>query len=269
VLVVGRKDRRAVGAERLDRRTVLARHRVDAGHELEMLALRVVDQGHRRSGDRRQPRDLAGMVHAELDHCGAVRRPQPQQGQRQADVVVEVAFGGEAGVALPGTEDRGDHLRHRGLAVAAGHRHQRQDEAPAPGRGELAESEARVRHLEAGQPGFGEAALGERGHRAGRLRPRQEIVGVEAVAAQGHEQVAGTQAPGIAVHPGEGERQIAEPLRGRQARGRVAERRHRHRRCAGATPAAAVDATAPALPAPPAPDPPAPLRHALRRGTDA
>ena len=35
------------------------------------------------------------MVHAELDHAGAVLRAQPQQRQRHADIVVEIAFGRE------------------------------------------------------------------------------------------------------------------------------------------------------------------------------
>ena len=41
---------------------------------------------------RRQPRDLARMVHAQLDHADAVLRAQAQQRQRHADVVVEVAL---------------------------------------------------------------------------------------------------------------------------------------------------------------------------------
>ena len=66
-------------------------------------------------------------------------------------------------VAEPGAQDRRDHLRHRRLAVAAGHRDQRQAEARAPGRGERPPS---ARWLSAtsrpAQAGFGEAALGER-----------------------------------------------------------------------------------------------------------
>src|SRR5438876_10142138 len=44
---------------------------------------------------------------------------QAQQGQRHADVVVQVPFGRERRVAEPGPQDGRDHLRHRGLAVAA------------------------------------------------------------------------------------------------------------------------------------------------------
>ena len=48
-------------------RAVLARDRLDARHELQVLALRVVDERDRRRGDLRQAGDLAGVVHAELD----------------------------------------------------------------------------------------------------------------------------------------------------------------------------------------------------------
>jgi hypothetical protein len=51
---------------------------------------------------------------------------QAQQRQRHADVVVEVALVAKAPRAEPGAQDGRDHLRDRGLAVAAGHRDQRQ-----------------------------------------------------------------------------------------------------------------------------------------------
>ena len=116
--------------------------------------------------------------------AGAVPVAQAQQRQRHADVVVEVAFGRERGVAEPGAKDRRDHLRHRRLAVAAGDRDQRQREAPPPRRGELAERALAVGDLEAGQSRRVEAALGERGDGAAGLRVGQKVVRVEALAAQ-------------------------------------------------------------------------------------
>ena len=196
-------------------------------------------------------RDLAGMVHAELDHRGAMRRAQAQQGQRQADVVVEVAFGGEAGVALPGAEDGGDHLRHRRLAVAAGHRHQRQIEALPPGRRELTEGETGIGHLEPGQAGLGQAALGQRGDGAGRLGLGQEVVRVEALAAQGDEQIAGPNGAGVAVHPNERKRRDRRP--GSRPAGWPRPRR--------------ASSSAPCRPAPHVP--PVPPRHAPHRRRDA
>ena len=61
-------------------------------------------------------------------------RAQAQQRQRQADVVVEVALRRQVVLRLPGAQDGRDHLRHRGLAVAAGDGDQRQLELRAPGR---------------------------------------------------------------------------------------------------------------------------------------
>ena len=41
-------------------------------------------------------RDLAAVVHAELDHEVAMRRVAAEERQRQAELVVQVALGGEA-----------------------------------------------------------------------------------------------------------------------------------------------------------------------------
>lgn len=57
------------------------------------------------------------MVGSHLDDRMALVLFESQQRQRQADVVIEVAAGGERGSAL--AEDRGDHLLAGGLAVAA------------------------------------------------------------------------------------------------------------------------------------------------------
>ena len=58
------------------------------------------------------------MVGAHLDHRVAVFRVQAQQGQRHADIVVEVALGGQ-GRSTP-SQDGGQHFLERGLAVATG-----------------------------------------------------------------------------------------------------------------------------------------------------
>jgi hypothetical protein len=47
------------------------------------------DARHRQSS---QGRDVAGHVHAHLDHGGLVFRTEPQERQRQTDLVVLVAF---------------------------------------------------------------------------------------------------------------------------------------------------------------------------------
>ncbi|EWS52529.1 hypothetical protein X551_04683 [Methylibium sp. T29] len=228
--VVGREDRRAVGAQRLDHRSVLAGHRLDAGHEFLVLALGVVDQRDRRRGHARELGDLADVVHAQLDDRRAVPGvgvlAQPQQRERHADVVVEVALGRECRVADPGAQDARDHLRHGGLAVAAGHGDQRQAHAGAPVRAQRAERGAAVGHVQPGQAGLGEAVLGDRRHCAGGTRLRQEVVRVEALALERNEQVTGAQRAGIAVHAQQRRGRVADERRARQQRMRQPQVHH-------------------------------------------
>jgi hypothetical protein len=114
-----------------------------------VLALGVVDQRHRGPGQVGQVGDLAGMVHAQLDHADLVRGLQPQQSQRHADVVVQIAFGGQGALGLPGPQDGRDHLGDGGLAVAAGHADQGQAALRAPGCGQCAQRSQAVGHLDA------------------------------------------------------------------------------------------------------------------------
>ena len=64
----------AAARQRGDRVRVLGGDFGHARHELLVLALRVVDDDDRRPRDRREVARLAAMVHAELDHRGALRR---------------------------------------------------------------------------------------------------------------------------------------------------------------------------------------------------
>jgi hypothetical protein len=125
---------------------------------------------------------------------------RPQQRERQADVVVQVALRGEVRLGVPGAQDGRDHLRHRGLAVAAGHRDQRQPVLHAPGMGQRAERELAVLDLDAGHARGQLAGLGDRRDRALVARLGEEIVGVEALAPQRDEQVARLQRAGVGVH---------------------------------------------------------------------
>ncbi len=67
--------------------------------------------------------DLAGVVHAHLQHGDLVALVQPEQGGAGADVRVEVALGLEDLVVLP--QDGGHHVLGGGLTHAACHRHHR------------------------------------------------------------------------------------------------------------------------------------------------
>jgi hypothetical protein len=68
------------------------RHILHRAEAFEVGALGVVHQRHVGTREARQVVDLAGMVHAHLDHRGAMAWRAAQQHQRQADVVVEVAL---------------------------------------------------------------------------------------------------------------------------------------------------------------------------------
>ena len=68
-----------------------ARHLVEIAHPFEMGALGVGNQRDGRRAERCQIGDLARAVHAHLDHRGLMGRRQTKQGQRQTDVVVQVA----------------------------------------------------------------------------------------------------------------------------------------------------------------------------------
>jgi hypothetical protein len=241
--VLGREDGAAAGRQCADDLAVLARHGLDRGHELLVLALRVVDEGHGGRGHGGQRRDLARVVHAQLDHGDAVRErvvmPQAQERQRHADLVVEVALGGQRSITRPthvGAQDAGDHLRDRGLAVGAGDGDQRDAVLAAPAGGELAQGYSRIGHQQAGHGA--QATFGDGGHRAGRLRLGQKVRRVKALAAQGDKQVTGLQAAGVGVHALEGDAAVAHELAARhqclgilQSHHLVGHRSHRPALC--------------------------------------
>jgi hypothetical protein len=97
-------------------------------HELQVLALRVVDQRHRR------PHQMAArcaispgwFIPSSTTRQACARAAHAQQRLRHADVIVQVALRGQcmAGRGQPHRMD-GHHLGHGGLAVAAGDGHQR------------------------------------------------------------------------------------------------------------------------------------------------
>jgi hypothetical protein len=169
------------------------RDRFDAGHEFLVFALRIVDQAHRRLGDRSQLRDLARMIHAQLDDCGLVRGFQPDQRQRHADVVIQVAAGRQVllGTELGGQDGR-DHFLDRGLAIAAGDAYDRDVELAPPVRADLAERRAGIGHHQRRQREAGRQLFYHHGSDAARGDIVQEVMRIETLAAQGDEELAGT-----------------------------------------------------------------------------
>ena len=75
-----------------------------------------------------------------------MKSAQLEQGERQADIVVEIANRGQhcVGAARCRAQDAGQHLLHRGLAVAAGYRHYWNSELGAPMRRQPPQREAGV-----------------------------------------------------------------------------------------------------------------------------
>jgi hypothetical protein len=227
VLVVAREHGDAVGRQCLDRGTVLARHGLDGAHEFLVLALRVVDQRHRGLRDARQHGDLARVVHAQFDDRGLVRCAQLQDRQRHADVVVQVAGRRVRRVAERGTQDGRDHLRDGGLAVAAGDRDHRAREAPAPSGGQRLQRRQRIVDEDPGDAGLGDAMRGDRRDGAGSACLRQEVIRVEPLALQRHEQVARAQRARVGVHALERARAVADECRTRHHRNSLRKRHER------------------------------------------
>ena len=224
--VVGIDDGDAVGAEAFKD---LALGAGDVGGAVkaaaQVCAHGVVDQRHLRPRQTGEVADLAEMVHAHLDHRIAVRRAQRQQRQRQADVVVEVAGGGVHGISTGvGAQDGGHHLLDRGLAVGAGDADALYLQPCAPGGGQGAQR----------QPGVGDAdhAAARRLEVMAHQRKRalgqylgHEVVRVEVVALQRHEQVAGLRRAAVGDHALE-HGIAAGQFAGQQAGG-VRQRQHR------------------------------------------
>ncbi len=143
------------------------------------------------------------MVHAQLEHGGAMTCAQAQQGQRHADVVVQVAGCSQAPrVALPFGEHRGDHFLGGRLAVAAGHRHHGQHEPGTPGGADARQRHARIAHDKLRQSGIGNLVRDERRASAARSCLIQVVVRVEILAHQRDEEFAFSDAARIGGHAG-------------------------------------------------------------------
>ena len=86
-----------------------------------MRAQGIIDQRGIGAGDAGERIKLAEVVHAHFDNGVALLRPQSKQGERQADVVVEIAGGGQHGrFAELVAQNGGQHLLHRGFAGRTG-----------------------------------------------------------------------------------------------------------------------------------------------------
>ena len=154
--------------------------------------------------DAHQRPDLAAMIHTELDHCHLRSRPQLEERERQADVVVQVPLVPEH--AVPGREElRNDFLRRR-LARAAGDGDHPRARSPPDVACQVLQAARRVVHFDDGWPAGGPVAcrpwhlagsLDEGPARAARQRLRDEAMTVEALAANGDEEVPVARRPRV------------------------------------------------------------------------
>ena len=111
--------------------------------------------------------DLAGVVHAHLQDRIFVFRLQPQQLQRQAEAVVQIALGLEH-VELR-AQRRGHGFLGGGLARRAGNRHQPPAPLAAHMRGQRLQRRQRVF---GNQQRSGQRRVGQRGHQRARNHRR-------------------------------------------------------------------------------------------------
>ena len=119
--IISREDHRSAIRHAVNHIGVLVGNGFDGLHEFLVLALGIVDDCHGRRNDRCQLRGLARMIHTQFNHRRTVGFFHFQQGQRQANIIVQIAARGQIGVVKCRTHDCGQHFFHRGFAVAARH----------------------------------------------------------------------------------------------------------------------------------------------------
>ena len=191
--VVRVQHRRSSGLHVAEQLGLCRGHIVQRAQELEVRRSDVRDHAHLGIDEPRQQVDLAGSAHAHFNYRCPVPCLELQQRERHADMVVQVPLVLEHRSLL--LQDGGDHLLGRGLAVAAGDADEGNRMLLAVHQGHLLEREERVLHgedvLQPAQAviaGLQGRAVHQRAPGALLDRIGNEIVAVETVALEGHEQ---------------------------------------------------------------------------------
>ena len=155
--------------------------------------MRSTGVGHdtdRRLRKTRQVCNLTLVIRTHLDDRVAMRRIDLHQHERDADVIVEIAARHQA--RTESREDRADQLLRRRLAVASHHADERDRERVSPMLGEAAQRDQRVVDpvdRDAFRHGQG-PITDDQSCGSGSFREIEEVVRVEPIAPQRHEQVA-------------------------------------------------------------------------------
>ena len=124
------------------------RHAVETAADVR--AHSVVHQRGIGRGNAGQRRQLAEMVHAHFNHGVTVVSAQIQQGERQADVVVEIARRRQHRVRAEfGTQHRRQHFLHSRFAAGTGNPEHKRVHGLAPRRCHLLQGVQRVGHEKA------------------------------------------------------------------------------------------------------------------------
>jgi hypothetical protein len=146
--VVAVRDHRRAGRETVGDARLLGRDRLERAHAAQV---RTADHGdHRRIlfGDRREPADLARMVHAHLEQQEVIAGHCRQHRERHADLVVEALRA--AGAPLLLRQHAVEQAPRRGLAARTGDADRERRNLGTPGGGELLQRDQRVAHEQRG-----------------------------------------------------------------------------------------------------------------------
>ena len=181
-----------------------------AGKKFDVRGPDAADDANLGRGHPGQGCDFARVIHAHLDHAKFVSVIEPNERQRHADVIVEIALG-RLGAEL-GAQHRGDQFLGAGLAAAAGHADRPQGQEAAIGRRKPLQGLECVRHFHKtetrGQ--IGDERIGdERCHCATILHGTDEGVAIKPVALQGDETIARRQGARVGVQTIDRQRGIA------------------------------------------------------------
>ncbi|MNJ28516.1 hypothetical protein D3C77_230540 [compost metagenome] len=185
----------------------------------DMRSAGIVDQRHLWLGQSNGVGNLANARGTQLDDCRGMLRGDFKQGQRGAEVVVQVATRGQDRTA--GAQDAGEHFLDRGLAAGAGDGSDRLVERGTVQRTQLAQSLAAIGNQQLRQAGAWHFSFDQGSNSALGLYFIEVIVTVKTRPGQGDKQLPGNDC--ATVDADAAEAGISTQQAGLQRRGQLAE----------------------------------------------